>query len=726
MEYCFDSTFIRDNAICISGWVVGEEKENSIEIKAYNKQHQELPVKETHTTRSDVGMAKFQDASVVDVGIFLEVPCASRESICLVFIERDAEKNIVKKKNIWLSEEKLIRQEQLKKMKQSLQEPKEILKNVKKKLLKSDERIYADWFHTMRANSLELMQQRKTKFDYEPKFSILVPVYNTPLRFLRDMIQSVLRQSYRNWELCIVNASPENEKLSKELHLWQQSDVRIHVKELQKNQGIAENTNAAFEMAAGEFIAMLDHDDMIEPDALFSYVQLLNQDADLDIFYSDEDKITEQSDYYFYPHFKSDFNLDLLYSNNYMCHFLAVRKSVAEAAGGWDSAFDGAQDYDFILRCIEQSKRVAHVQKVLYHWRSHNASTAKKQENKKYAFDAGVEALNMHYKRVGIPATAENGAVAGWYVSHYSLTEMPLVSVLIPNKDHKEDLDTCIRSIKEKCTYKNVEIIVIENNSTKPETFEYYQELESRYNNVQVVYWKEGFNYSAINNFGFQYCKGDYIMLLNNDVEVISEDLFESMLGYCMRQDVGIVGARLLYNDNTVQHAGVIVGIGGLANHAFKGKKDSEPGYMCRSISTQDMSAVTAACLMVKRSVYEEVGGLEEYLEVAFNDVDFCLKVRQAGYLVVYDAQAKLYHYESKSRGIEDSSERCERFEKESNYLQNTWHIFDTFEDPYYNPNLSQTEEYFQLNLVVKLERADAQSRKLGKWLLPGQEAKDS
>lgn len=357
-----------------------------------------------------------------------------------------------------------------------------------------------------------------------------------------------------------------------------------------------------------------------------------------------------------------------------------------------------------MLRLTENTKKIYHCPRILYHWRCSNQSTAANQGNKMYAIHAGKAALNAHYKRIGWNARAQEGAVDGWYQTKFTLKEEPLVSILIPNKDHTDDLDVCLNSFFERADYQNYEFIIIENNSVLPETFAYYEKIEKEHDNVKVVYWEAGFNYSAINNFGFKFAKGDYIMLLNNDVELITPDIFQSMLGFCMRPEVGIVGAKLLYNDHTVQHAGVLVGAGGLADHVFKGIHEDDPGYMGRAISSQDVSAVTAACLMVKKSVYEEVGGLEEEFQVAFNDVDFCLKVRKAGYLIVYDADVKLFHYESKSRGMEDTTERFIRFGNEMMLLNSKWDILSTFVDPYYNPNLSYLE-YYKINHTIKEAR---------------------
>ncbi len=701
MEYCFDSIFVKNGKIFATGWAVATVEENQIEITVTDEKKAPVDAIVTWAARPDVGLAKYNDPKAGHVGIFLEIPIKGQHLVTVHFQEKDEQGTVVGEQSLLLNPALIATRRFLKDSKANYVTAKKGLIQLKKKVTGKEYADYDTWFRVMRANRLELSEQKKTSFSYEPMFSIIVPLYHTPAKFLKDLVRSMMYQSYSKWELCLVNASPEDSQMSRCLESWRVRDKRIRVITLEKNLGIAENTNAGIDAANGEFVAFLDHDDFLEPDALFCYVQALNQDKTLDAFYSDEDKTDEYAAHYFYPHFKSDFNLDLLHANNYMCHFLAVRKSLVDSIGRLHSEFDGAQDYDFVLRLVEKTQHIYHCPRILYHWRCSNQSTAANQGNKMYAIHAGRAALNAHYKRLGWNARAEEGSVDGWYRTIFSLKEEPLVSILIPNKDHIEDLEVCLNSFFQRATYNNYEFIIIENNSVKPETFAYYEKIEKEHDNVKVVYWEEGFNYSAINNFGFKFAKGDYIMLLNNDVELITPDIFQSMLGYCMRPDVGIVGAKLLYNDHTVQHAGVLVGAGGLADHVFKGIHEDDPGYMGRAISSQDVSAVTAACLLVKKSVYEEVGGLEEEFQVAFNDVDFCLKVRKAGYLVVYDADVKLFHYESKSRGIEDTTVRFVRFGNEMMLLNSKWDILSTFIDPYYNPNLSYLE-YYKENHTAK------------------------
>ena len=704
MEYCFDSIFVKNGKIFATGWAVSSVAENEIEITVTDEKKEPVDAIVTWAARPDVGLAKYGDPKAGHVGIFLEIPSRGQHLVTVHFKEKDAQGSVISEQSLPLNPALIAARKFLKESKAQYVNTKKNLVWLKKKLTRNEYADYDTWLRIMRVSRQELFAQRKTKFSYAPKFSVVVPLYHTPAKFLKDLVRSMMYQSYANWELCLVNASPEDVHLTSLLENWAMRDKRIRVIRLEKNLGIAQNTNAGIEASTGEFIAFLDHDDFLEPDALFCYVDALNKDKTIDVFYSDEDKTDEYAAHYFYPHFKSDFNIDLLHANNYMCHFLAVRKSLVDTVGGLNEKFDGAQDYDFVLRLTENTKKIYHCPRILYHWRCSNQSTAASQGNKMYAIHAGKAALNAHYKRIGWNARAQEGAVDGWYQTKFTLKEEPLVSILIPNKDHIDDLDVCLNSFFERADYQNYEFIIIENNSVLPETFAYYEKIEKEHDNVKVVYWEAGFNYSAINNFGFKFAKGDYIMLLNNDVELITPDIFQSMLGFCMRPEVGIVGAKLLYNDHTVQHAGVLVGAGGLADHVFKGIHEDDPGYMGRAISSQDVSAVTAACLLVKRSVYEEVGGLEEEFQVAFNDVDFCLKVRKAGYLIVYDADVKLFHYESKSRGMEDTTDRFIRFGNEMMLLNSKWDILSTFVDPYYNPNLSYLE-YYKINHTIKEAR---------------------
>lgn len=519
-------------------------------------------------------------------------------------------------------------------------------------------------------------------------FSIVVPLYRTPIRYFRIMYKSVLDQIYSNWELILVNASPDDRQLDQELATIQDSRVKIVM--LQDNLGIAENTNVGIREAAGDYICFFDHDDVLEPTALWEYAQVISKKPNVDALYCDEDLLNERGEYLL-PHFKSDFNLDLLRCHNYITHFLAVRSSIAKRLM-LNHIYDGAQDYDFVLRVSEESHCIEHVAKVLYHWRMHAGSTAGNPDSKTYADESGRKALEDHLKRCNLPASVTKTKHPFVYHVNYQVIGNPLVSIIIPNKDNTEVLKRCIDSILGKTTYEKFEIVIVENNSTTSDIVEYYEQLK-KHQNIKVVEWNSEFNYSAINNFGERFAKGDYLVLLNNDTEVIEPDWLSIMLSYCQRKDIGAVGARLLYPDDTVQHAGVFMkkcdNLDDAAgpNHVFMHVDKHDGGYMDRSLRPQDLSAVTAACMMTKRSVYEELDGFDEMFAVAYNDVDYCLRVRELGLNVVYVPDVQLYHYESLSRGADDEgsgTENYARFLSEQGLLRYRWSKYYAQGDPYY------------------------------------------
>lgn len=563
---------------------------------------------------------------------------------------------------------------------------------------------YGPWYEAYRPDADELAEQKKHRFAYMPRISVAVPAYRTPELFLRQMIQSLLDQTYPNWELCIANGSPDDSEMNRILKEYSAEDKRICVRNLEENLGIAGNTNAALTMASGEFVGLLDHDDLLAPNALYEIAKALNEDSELDAVYTDEDKVTTDLSEHFQPHLKPDFNLDLLRSNNYICHFFVVRKSVVDKVGGFRQEFDGAQDHDFIFRCVESADKVGHVPEIVYHWRTHKASTADNPASKMYAFDAGKRAIEAHLERVGVEGEVSHTPDLGFFRVKYPVQGEPLVSIIIPNKDEKESLKACIESIREKTEYQNYEILIIENNSTTDEIFHYYREL-SKDPKIRLLRWKKEFNYSAINNYGVRHAKGDYLLFLNNDVTVITPGWIKEMLGVCQRKEVGAVGVKLIYPDNTIQHAGCVIGIGGIAGHMFVDMPANRTGYLHKASILQDMSAVTAACMMMKRSAFEEAGGFTEKLSVAFNDVDLCLKVRQNHKLIVYDPYVQLYHMESKTRGAEDSEAKVRRFQEEIEYMRCHWIDILKKGDPYYNKNLSLTKWNYSLRPIRGMEK---------------------
>ncbi len=540
--------------------------------------------------------------------------------------------------------------------------------------------------------------ESETKFDKNIKFSIVVPLYNTPQRYLSEMITSVLNQTYGNWQLCMADGSDGEHGYVGE-YVRSLADDRICYKKLEQNKGIAENTNACIEMAVGDFIALFDHDDVLHPSALFEMAKAIEEKS-ADFVYTDEVAFMKNriSDIIAY-NFKPDYSPDTLRSYNYICHFTAFSKNLLDLVGEFNPQYDGSQDYDLILRLTEKAKNIVHIRKALYFWRAHETSVALDISAKPYAVNAAKAAIKAHMERLGLSGTVEDAAAPTTYKIQYDINDEPLISIIIPNKDHIDDLEKCLDSVYKKSTYKNFEIIVVENNSTEEGTFDFYEQIKARHQNLKVITWDGGFNYSAINNFAAKQSNGEYILLLNNDIEVITSDWLEQMLMFVQREDVGAVGAKLYYPDNTVQHAGAIIGLGGVAAHSHRFFPKESFGYMARLCIAQNLSACTAACLLIKKSVFDEVGGLEEKFAVAFNDMDLCMKIRSAGYLIVFTPFAECFHYESKSRGLEDTPEKRVRYNKEVSLFQERWSKELKAGDPYYNPNLTLASEDFAIDL---------------------------
>ncbi len=561
--------------------------------------------------------------------------------------------------------------------------------------MEPEEVPYGPWYEEHKASEADLAKQRKVQWEHPAVISIAVPAYHTPKEFLVQLLDSLIAQTYPYWELCIANASPEDTEMKSVLESYQKRDSRIRVKDLEENAGIAENTNAALFMAEGDYVSLLDHDDLLAPDCLYE-VACRIRDEKADMIYTDEDKVTADLSEHYQPHLKPDFSPDLLRSNNYICHFLTVKKDLLEKAGGFRKEFDGAQDHDFIFRCSEKAEHIAHVPRILYHWRTHKASTADNPASKLYAYDAGKRAVEGNLERMGLKGSVSHTKDYGFYDVQYEVQGEPLVSILIPNKDQRQTLENCIRSIREKTTYKNYEILIIENNSVEETTFAYYKCLAAD-PKIRLLRWKKGFNYSAINNYGAGKAKGEYLLFLNNDIEVLTPDWIQQLLANCQRPDVGICGCKLYYPDHTIQHAGVIVGLGGIAGHAFLNMSGNRTGYLHKASIQLNTSAVTAACMMMKKEIFDSLGGFEEELSVAFNDVDLCLRTVTKGYRIVYNPHAEMIHYESKSRGAEDSPEKVRRFQSEIEFMRTRWIDFLKKGDPMYNPNLTLSKWNYSL-----------------------------
>lgn len=532
-------------------------------------------------------------------------------------------------------------------------------------------------------------EEEMVELKYKPLISLLIPVYNIGKKYLFECVDSILNQTYENFEICLVDDCSTNEETKEALKKLENKDKRIKVKYRKENGHISRTTNDALKMAKGEFVGLIDNDDTITPNALYEVVKALNNNKKLDMIYSDEDKLDlngERCD----PNFKSDFAPDTLLSNNYICHFTVLRKSIMDKIGGERVGYEGAQDYDLFLRFTEQTTpdKIYHIPKILYHWRMVEGSTSMVIDNKGYALERGRLAIEDALKRRKIKGVAKISDKCPYYYVEYEPVGNPKVSIIIPTRNHADITKKCIDSIYEKSTYKNFEIVLVDNQSDEKELFDLIEKYKKEHDNFKVVKANIEFNYSKINNMAVNETKSDYILLLNNDTEVITPNWLELLIGYASQSHIGAVGAKLIYPDNTIQHGGVVLGLGGVAAHVFMNYERDEVAFGGRTSVPYNYSAVTAACLMISRKKWNEVNGLEENLKVAFNDIDFNMKLIKKGYYNVFVPMVELYHYESKSRGLDDTTEKYKRFVEEVNYMHNKWGKM-LKEDPFYNINYS-------------------------------------
>lgn len=711
ISYNIDQVRIEGSKIVISGWAVSILGADMINYDIRNNKGEHIKdIKLARVNRSDVVQRGLTNEENTGCGFHVEFPYEENKEY--LFLITDSKK----RKSIKLVPEQ-IRQNSKKEARRGF--AKQFVKclntkNIKKGIKHIKENgiaglkeyivnrvnsigmTYGEWFDIHKVTDEQLEKQRKEQFTFSPKISVIVPTYKTPINFLREMIDSVMEQSYANWELCIADGSEGDIAVEAVLKEYAGKDERIKYTLLEKNEGISGNTNAALNLATGEYVGLFDHDDLLAPNALYEVAKAL-QEKKYDILYTDEDKITGDGKEHNDPNFKPDFSMDLFCSHNYITHFFVVKTEIIKEIGGFRPEYDGSQDYDLMFRCIERAESIKHIPMILYHWRIHMNSVAGDPASKMYAYDAGKRAIEDHFKRIGVLAEVEHTGLWGMYHVIYSTPGNPLVSIVIPNKDHVDDLDKCIKSILKRSDYKNIEFIIIENNSEEERTFKYYNKIQQENDNIQVVKWNGEFNYSAINNYGVTFAKGEYLLFLNNDTEMITSTAINELLGCCMREDVGAVGAKLLYPDDTVQHAGVVIGFGGYAGHVNMGIGRDDYGYMVRARINCNYSAVTAACMMTKKELFEQVGGFDEQFVVACNDVDYCLKLRNIDKWVVYDAFSEWYHYESKSRGYEDTPEKLKRFEGEVEKFQKKWPEILEKGDPFYNPNFPINRAPFTL-----------------------------
>lgn len=552
----------------------------------------------------------------------------------------------------------------------------------------------------------ERKKQENTVFDNPVTISILVPLYNTPKDFLVQMIDSVKQQTYGGWELCLADGSDNAHAFVGEICLqYAREDDRILYRKLAKNEGISGNTNECVKMATGEYIGLFDHDDILHPEALYEYVKVINEQQ-ADYIYCDETTFKGNNiNHMLTMHFKPDYAPDNLRANNYICHFSVFKRTLLDGTELFRTKFDGSQDHDMILRLTDKAEKIVHVPRLLYYWRSHAGSVASNINAKSYAIESARGAVADHLRQHGFThfKISSTRAFETIFRIRYQILGNPKISIVIANKDHAEDLRRCVTSILERSTYDHYEIVIVENNSESEEIFAYYAELldapfdrnaevqKTTDDKITIVTYRGAFNYSKVNNLGASKADGEYILLLNNDTEVISVNWMEELLMYAQREDVGAVGAKLYYPDKTIQHAGVVIGLGAhrTAGHTHYKQSRENLGYMGRLCYAQDVTAVTGACLLVKKALFDQVGGLEEGFAISLNDVDFCLKLRELGLLNVFTPFAELYHYESASRGLDDTGEKAERYNKESEKFRKKWKEALEKGDPYYNPNFS-------------------------------------
>ncbi len=700
IRYCIDNVDREGSSIVITGWAYSEkDKEVNINIKDIDNIEIET------IERVDIFHAYHQRQKALNSGFRIKIPFTKKveiifttddEILACKFSTKGKPKpqRISKIKILVLRTLSLINPYRI--VYRIVRFVKYLMKNgIKETLLKIKSKLtkvaldgisYDNWFrrHLITPKGVEI--QRNFKFKYSPKISLVVSQINENGKYIDRLIESVLNQTYENWELFITAKEIYDEELLEALKNYSSKDERINI------DFSVDDVNESLKKVTGDFIGLVNSKDLLTTDALFEMVKVINDNRNIDFIYSDEDKVNEDESQYVEPNFKPDWSPDTFRCYNYIGHFTIFSKSLLQEIGYVNNEYNSNKEYDIYLRLTEKANKIYHIPRVLYH----NRITENSIEENSSKDNCGKEVLKNHLNRMGLKGSVSDGLIPNSYKINYDIENEPKVSIIIPNKDEVDTLRTCITSILNKSTYKNYEIVIVENNSVSEEIFNYYEEI-SKIDNIKVVKWEKGFNYSAINNFGFKETTGEYIVLLNNDIEVISENWIEEMLMYAQRDDIGIIGAKLYYPDDTVQHAGVILGIGGVAGHSHANFKRNDDGFAGRLKVVQNLSAVTAACLMVRRNVYEEVNGLNEDLAVAFNDIDFCLKVRKKGYLIVFSPYVEMYHYESKSRGKDDTKEKSARFESEIKTFHNEWGLW--VRDPYYNENLTLDKEDFSLRV---------------------------
>ena len=744
MRYYIDYLRIVDNSIKVIGWVLPKDPYSITDFLVTDSSSNTIDYKLARVERMDIAQIFIKNNDIKDVNFGFEIsfPIVENEKYNLYIktkektIKETLSKDIVNQFNekgdsrtniAFRRKQYIINILQIDSIKRGFNILKKhgIRAYLRKLVLKiqgmNATYDYNEWYKKTKVTVQELKRQKdeyKKEFEILPKFSIVIPLYNTNRDLFIRLMNSIENQSYDNYEVVVCDATDytKTNNNPKEYFDSIKNNNKVFANKIKyiqiDNKSISENTNEAIKNADGDYIVLCDHDDELTLDCLYELTKEINNNNDANFIYSDEDKIDMKSNSYFEPHFKSDFNIDMLTSVNYICHIACIKKElvkeVIDKYGAFErKEYNGAQDYDLFLRIanilLEQNKQntIRHIPKVLYHWRSYEGSTSYKTSQKNYAIVSGTNCLTDYYSHSILTypkvKTIEQGVKEGFYRTIFEERDYGLLSILIPNKDHIKDLDKLFKSL-EKSSYKNFEVVIVENNSTEKETFEYYDNINDQYSfDIKVVYYKDKFNYSKINNYGLKYCSGEYILFMNNDIEMINEDSLKEMMDYIVRKDVGAVGAKLLYDDKTIQHAGVIIGIGGIASHAFKNVFDLQSSYMNRAQIVQDLNAVTAAVLLTKKSILNQIKGFDEDFSVAFNDIDLCLRIRRLDKLIVYNPYACFYHYESKTRGYEDTKEKVDRFNTEVARFVKKWQSFIDKGDQYYNQNLTLMKEDFSL-----------------------------
>ena len=701
LPYCVDTVSIEDGACKLSGWIAST---NQFDVSAQDENGRDMDINVELYHRKDVA-ATFKEASLHEYcGFTAEVANQTGKKLKFSFKSGDLsagyEVDIAKvRKGVYSDKDhKVIKVFKYLKKHGIKWTALKAIQVFKGKAESAAE--YEKWLEYHMRSDVELDAQRKHNFAVRPKFSIVVPLYKTPENFLREMIDSVLAQTYSNWELCMCEGSGTDTPIIDILSDYSRRDERIKFTVSPRQLGISENTNEAMKLSTGDFIALVDHDDLLAPDALFECAMAIQDDDEVDVIYSDEDKLTMDGSSYFMPHFKPDFNIDLLRSMNYITHLFVAKSELMHGVGLFRKEFDGSQDYDMILRCTEKAKKVHHIPRILYHWRSHKDSVAENPESKLYAFESARKALNAHYARLAIEAHVEFTKIYGIYKTFFPITTEPLVSIIISSKDNIRDIMRCISAIEFKSLYDNYEMIIVDTGSKKGSTFSFYDELQAKFPKVKVVFYRGEKSYSKSRNFGADNSNGEYLLFMDDVISIITDEFFEELLGYAKRDDVGAVGAKMYYEDDIIYHAGAVVNMDGITGNAFQGQSRYDNGYFARAITVCDYSITDPSCFMTSREVFSKAGGFSEEFDTGLAVSDYCLRVGKAGKLIVFNPFAEAYRHEP-ARPVSDAGKESQlKLKKESEKFREIWKDMFTKGDPMYNRNLSLSRNDYHLKKV--------------------------